>query len=284
VSAAALRHCRRLVGWVTLAVAVFAAPLPASADLIYWNGTATPGNVWSDVNAWSTTTGAVLPPPIAPPGASDDVVFNIASDNSNETVRLNGAQSALSILFRSTGTTTLLGGTDGTPAADTLTLGSGGITLQAGAGAVTIGQAAAGGQVGVLLGDSQTWTNNSASLFTVANGIARAAADTTDRTLTVAGSGNTTLAGAIADGGTSGTLGLAKTGSGTLTLSGTNAFTGATSVAGGTLTLDYATNNTSKLADAAGLTINSAAVDLAGGSHTEIVSGTTITGAARITR
>ena len=267
-----------------LTVALLALMRPAPAEIIYWNGTASPGNVWSDANAWSTTTGAVTPPPIGPPGASDDVVFNISTDNENETVRLNGAQSALSILFRSTGTTTLLGGTDATPADDTLTIGSGGITLQAGAGAVTIGQAASAGQVSVLVGDSQTWTNNASSLLTVANGIARTASDTTNRTLTIAGSGNTTLAGAIADGGTGGTLGLAKTGNGTLTLSGTNTFTGATNIAGGTLTLNYATNNTSKLADAAGLTINSATVDLAGGSHTEIVSGTTITGAARITR
>ena len=132
--------------------------------------------VWSDTTAWSTTTVAVTPPPIAPPGASDDVVFDSSTDNENETVSLNGAQSALSILFRSTGTTTLLGGTTAAPADDTLTIGSGGITLQAGAGAVTIGQTASPGQVGVLLGDSQTWTNNSSSLFTVANGIAGAAA------------------------------------------------------------------------------------------------------------
>jgi hypothetical protein len=124
----------------------------ADAEIIYWNGTASPGNVWSDTNAWSTTTGAVTPPPIAPPGASDDVVFNISTDNENETVRLNGAQSALSILFRSTGTTTLLGGTNGTPADNTLTIGSGGITLQAGGVAVTIGQAASPGQVAVALG------------------------------------------------------------------------------------------------------------------------------------
>jgi fibronectin-binding autotransporter adhesin len=275
------RLLRTVAAWVACSLLAMA---PARAEIIYWNGTASPGNVWSDTNAWSTTTGATTPPPIAPPGASDDVVFNISTDNENETVRLNGAQSALSILFRSTGTTTLLGGTNAAPADDTLTVGTGGITLQAGAGAVTIGQAASPGQVAVLLGGSQTWTNNSSSLLTVANGIARAAADSTDRTLTVAGSGSTTLSGAIADGGTSGTLGLSKTGTGTLTLSGTNTFTGATNVAGGTLALNYATNNTSKLADAAGLTINSATVDLAGGSHTEIVSGTTITGAARITR
>ena len=251
----------------------------ADAEIIYWNGTASPGNVWSDTTAWSTTTGATTPPPIAPPGASDDVVFNISTDNSPETVRLNGAQSALSILFRSTGTTTLLGGTNDTAADDTLTIGTGGITLQAGAGAVTIGQAASPGQVAVALAASQTWTNNSSSLFTVANGIARATGDTTDRTLTVAGSGSTTLDGVIANGGASGTLGLTKTGNGTLTLTAASTFTGATSISGGTLTLSgaagalggtsgitlsrnatltlsntAAANNTNRIANAAGLT------------------------------
>ncbi|OYV00638.1 MAG: hypothetical protein CFE26_23745, partial [Verrucomicrobiales bacterium VVV1] len=81
---------------------------------------------------------------------------------------------------------------------------------------------------------------------------------------------------------------LIKAGAGNLVLSGTNTYTTATNINGGTLTLDYSTNNTTKLADASALTFGSGATSLAlsGGSHTEIVASTTLAAgaAASITR
>lgn len=99
--------------------------------------------------------------------------------------------------------------------------------------------------------------------------------------LTVGGVGNTSIAGII--GTTSGTL--TKDGTGTLTLSGANTFTGATTVNGGTLTLNYATQNNSKLADASALTLGGGTLEMSGGSHTEVVSSTTISsGVNTVTR
>lgn len=132
-----------------------------------------------------------------------------------------------------------MGGTSGGAAANSLTLGSGGLTVSAGAGAVTLG-AASGATVSLVLGDSQAWTNNSASLVRARNGISRAAGDTTSRVLTVSGSGNTQLDGPIANGGVSGVLGLTKSGLGRLLLEGGNTYSGVTTISAGTLALGAA--------------------------------------------
>lgn len=67
---------------------------------------------------------------------------------------------------------------------------------------------------------------------------------------------------------------------GTVVLSGSNTFGSSTEILGGTLRLNYATNNTSKLADAAAsaFILSGGTVELAGGTHTEVVGSTTISG------
>lgn len=108
----------------------------------------------------------------------------------------------------------------------------------------------------------------------------------------------------------SGSSTLTKVGNGTLTLSASNTRTGAFLVRGGKLVLDFSTNNTSKLSDTSSLTLGSstsigffrgpndtnrgqeylfsgtgATIDLAGGSHVEVVLSTTLeAGASSITR
>lgn len=102
---------------------------------------------------------------------------------------------------------------------------------------------------------------------------------------------------------------LIKIGNGTLILSGVNNNTAATFVRDGVLELNYAVNNTSKLADGVALTLGSIAgllvpgvddnvpgqnntygqgggtINLSGGSHIEVVSATTIdTGSNAVTR
>jgi fibronectin-binding autotransporter adhesin len=74
-----------------------------------------------------------------------------------------------------------------------------------------------------------------------------------------------------------GTRNFAKSGAGTLVLNQNNTFTGATTATGGgTLVLDYTNNNGSKLSDTAALTLSGTALVLKGGSHTELVSSTTL--------
>lgn len=94
---------------------------------------------------------------------------------------------------------------------------------------------------------------------------------------------NTGISGAI-----SGSAQLTKVGAGTLSISGANTNTGATVVSAGTLQLNYSTQDNSKLADAASLTLASgASLDLsstAASTHVEVVGSTTLTGSASITR
>ncbi|MCE5327234.1 MAG: autotransporter-associated beta strand repeat-containing protein [Planctomycetaceae bacterium] len=73
-----------------------------------------------------------------------------------------------------------------------------------------------------------------------------------------------------------GTTLLTKTGTGTQIFSGANTYTGATAIKAGTLQLDYATQNNSKLADAAALTLSGGTLRLNNGSHTEVVASTTL--------
>jgi autotransporter-associated beta strand protein len=111
----------------------------------------------------------------------------------------------------------------------------------------------------------------------------------TNGTITLAGttpfvSATNNVSGAIAS-TLAGTAGLAKIGRGTVTLSGANNFTGLTTVSNGTLTLDYSSQDNSKLADASALTLAGGTLNLNGGTHTEIVSGTTLSPtASRVTR
>ena len=151
---------------------LLASAVPAAhaalASPVYWDGTS---GGWDAAANWSTAAAAATPDPAAVPGASDDAVFNIDTVDGATTVSLNAAQSVNSLNFDNTGTTLLQGG--GTDRV--LTVGAGGITVDAAAGAATIGSATAGQNVSIVLGASQTWTNNSPNTLTIANPFTSAA-------------------------------------------------------------------------------------------------------------
>ncbi len=119
---------------------------------------------------------------------------------------------------------------------------------------------------------------------------------TTNFTVTTAGSKSLTLdgsndndnaiLGAIVNG--AGTISFVKAGVGRWRLAGPNNFSGASTLSAGTLVLDYSSYDNSKLADASALTLGGTyfgTLVLSGGSHTEVISATTIgAGGARLIR
>lgn len=159
---------RGLFGTFVAGASIVVTFSSAPAATIYWDG---PSAGWDAVANWSTVSTATTPDPAAVPGAADDVVFNIDGANSAATVNVNGAQSALGISFKNTAATILQGG--GTNR--TLALGANGLSMDAAAGAATIGSAAANQNVAVNLTASQTWTNNSPNVLTLGNPFTSAA-------------------------------------------------------------------------------------------------------------
>ncbi|MEO5915759.1 MAG: autotransporter-associated beta strand repeat-containing protein [Luteolibacter sp.] len=117
-----------------------------------------------------------------------------------------------------------------------------------------------------------------------ATGVVTNSAAATNAIWTV-GETNTTSAfdGTIQNG--AGTVALVKIGTGMQTLSGSNPYTGSTTLNGGTLSLNYDSQNNSKLSDT-GLVINGGTIQMSGdfGNHLEIVGPVTINGVVNITR
>ena len=185
-------------------------------------------NSWTDASNWSLGT---VPTNVSP---FNDVTFNDPSvmNPINESIAVTPAGStntiAKSITFKNIGSTSFTG-VSGT----NLDTSSGGYTLNPGAGPVTTG-----GTVTLnLFGTTQTWTNNSNSVFTINGEIANGG---TPATLTIAGTGNTNLAGnlGIHDGGVTKSISLYKTGTGTFTIvSSSGTFTGAITLDDGTLSI-----------------------------------------------
>lgn len=193
----------------------------------YWNSASSPATLWSNTANWWTTDGGATNP-ATPPGASELVQFNSTGVNGPTTVQIDAATSVLGMTFANSGTTLL---DSSSTTSNTLTLGASGITINAGAGAVTLGHAT--NLMPIAISASQSWTNNASTTLTVVNGINTSTAGT--QLLTVGGSGNTTFSGVLSNG--TGTLALTKSGAGNLTLTGLNTYTGATTVSQGVLTL-----------------------------------------------
>ena len=149
-------------------------------------------------------------------------------------------------------------------------------------GMIALGNASALGTTGTIsmnggsLQFSAANTTDYSSRLRIEDG-ATASFDTNGQNVTFASALQT---GANADGG------LTKLGAGILTLGGSNTYTGTTTVAAGVLRLDYSVSNTSKLADSSQLKLTGGSIDLAGGSHLEVIGNTELasSGAVSITR
>lgn len=207
-----------------LAAAVLGVVSAARAATDYWDGAS--NGLWGTNTNWATTLAGGTDPATAP-GSGDAAVFSISSITQGRTIALNADQAALSLEFVTTaGATTLSGGN----ANRALTLGTGGITVDSGAGAVTL-LGTTNKTVTLKLNGSQSWANNNSAALSI-NGPVTNVANLAPYTLTFngSGSGGTTVAGNITDGGLIGTLALISNAAGTTTLSGTNSYSGTTTV------------------------------------------------------
>jgi len=191
-----------------------------SAAEFYWDGS---GSAWSSVAAWSYDAANPAFNPASVPDSTSLAFFGGDGLASDQTVQLGGNRGLEKLTFTSPVPFNFTGG--GTNS--TLTIGASGITLGANSGGATFGSATANQQVVPTLGTTQTWSNGSTGLLSTVNGVSLGTS-----TLTLAGSGDTTLAGA-----TTGTGGILKLGAGQLVLDGTNTFTGDKTVDRGFVTL-----------------------------------------------
>ncbi len=156
--------------------------------------------------------------------------------------------------------------------ANTLTIGSGGISLTSGAGAVTIGDTlATGHKVNMRAAASLNITNDSGSLLTFnRTWTSTAASGTTTLSLTGSGTGGTKFVDVISD-GTTALLAIAiNTSGGTTLLDTANSYTGGTTLTAGTLGL-----GSSSALGSGGLTLN-------GGRLASSVSARTLANAVTV--
>src|SRR5215831_10511809 len=94
---------QRLPALIAIALGIAGS---AKGATVYWDGlgaaVGTSTN-WGSAANWSTVSSATTPDPANPPGASDDVIFNITTSNALSFINLNADQSVNSMTFNSSG-------------------------------------------------------------------------------------------------------------------------------------------------------------------------------------
>lgn len=202
---------------------VIVGPVPAIAASATWTGAT--DTTWATGSNWSTT-------PV--PGTGDTATFdNIGNSNTNVNLGVGGSVTINTLLFDTANAAAYGIGSGGVGNQTLVFNDSGAITMNAGVAsnqvinsALTLGTTA--GNVPVTLTDN----SGSGATLTIAGNISGGGGGGT-KTLTVAGTANTTLSGIIANG--TATVALTKNGTGTLTLSGRNTYTGAVTFNGGVI-------------------------------------------------
>ena len=213
----------------------------------WWKGNS--GASWNSNVQWSTTDSNTGPNATVKPGSADDVVFNANGiNNSARTIPLAATQSVLSITFVNAQTTTISANLSSGTGNKSLTIGAGGITKNSGSGTVNINGNVGNGSAGnisVVVGADQSWTNNSASALNIGTAFitgttSAATMGLGSRTLTLDGDGDFNFGTATTSNsmiGVSTGSTLDKGGAGTLSIGGVNDFAGTTKISGGTLAL-----------------------------------------------
>jgi autotransporter-associated beta strand protein len=271
-----------LTGYLTVTGnAVELTATGATLPTAYWWGGA--GTTWTGTNSGGgnfTTDAAGQNQAQAYPSLNSNVIFS-ASNAQNFTQTLGANFGVNSVTFSGSGAVTI--NNDG----NTLSVGAGGLTVQGGAGNVTLGVNLAGaGAVtaasnllallgtnsytgGTVINSGTVQINSSNSLGT--SGTVQMSPGTTIEALNTASSANPfalsgdptikvdsgsyTISGVIADGTSSGYL--VETGSGTLVLANTETYSGQTQITSGTLQLGNGATD-GVLAGTSGVVDNSA--------------------------
>jgi fibronectin-binding autotransporter adhesin len=263
---------------------------PAAPGVAFFKGGV--DNVWSDYSGsttnWSTDL-AGLTDAGNTPGINTDVILNASNKTGTVSTTLGTSTTINSLNVNGNGTNTIASdgstltimaladantSSEGSPTYTGNAAGNG-ISIASTANAFTI-------QVPIVLGNSQTWTNASNSLFTVTGAggtITSSLTGTATQTLTLANTGTSgaiTIGDTIADGnaGGGGTLALVvnNTSSGAVTLSGSNTYSGGTTLSAGLLDI----NNASA--------IGTGTFTIAGGTIDNTTAGAiSVTGAPAIT-
>jgi len=210
---------RFLVASMIVAIGLEPSSPCRAADSSFTGGPSNNSNTWNTTTNWSLN---------AVPGTNDVAFFDTAITGSNEILLNANDLGSLGIVVSRVQPTILrASGGNRTP-----TIGASGITVQANAGAFTIGVDASNSRVSPNLTGSQTWNNNSSGVFTVAAG-GGSMTGSNDIQWTLAGSGDFFLDKpmTIAANGT-----WLWNGTGTLTLNRTNAnFIGTMTLNSGTV-------------------------------------------------
>ena len=198
-------HRRRSALWAAVLAGSLLAPALAQANNVYWDGF---GSSWSSSSNWTTDPTGNTISGVAPT-TGDIATFSASSVTFDQVLALDASASVAGLLFQNSVYTVSIG--PDFPSLNTLTLGTSGITVNSGAGAVTLADPLA-------LSAAQTWTNN--STLTISGNVANGG-----NGLIFAGTGNTTVSGVIAGSGT-----LTLNGTGVVTFSNANTYSGFTTV------------------------------------------------------
>ena len=242
----------RVAVLLALAAGAVVAPHARAQTITDWTG--------GTSNAWATSTnwnGGV---------PANDLTGNITRFNqtsyNNAPTASNNYSIAGIIIGNGTTVTPTFAISTGTTTYR-LRIGASGIVMNANSGNTTIGNAST---QGLLVGADQSWTNNSSSLLTISS-LSNVSGSNYTVTINGAGTGGTSITGAIAD-NTTGKIALAiNTTNGTTTLAGANTFTGGLNVQRGTLALNGSTAAGARLVTI-GSVGNNATLNLLGGSRT----------------
>ncbi len=208
-----------------------------SADL-WWNVAGS--SPWSTLANWNTAADGSGSVPGAAPGASDTAIFATSLVSVSKTPYLTADTAVGGLVINNTGDTTIYGNS---LTVRTLTIGSGGVTMNPGAGRLVFGNTSNRGQ-SVALGASQSWINNSSSQLRFNYSSANTnSLDLGAHTLTIGGSGESAMYAPVLGSGS-----ILKSGTGTLKFLGTNTYSGTTIISGGTLQVgDGAVDTTGSL-------------------------------------